>query len=60
MPSPVLGSLIPGTDGTQKTGRRPLLEHRGQYVGGPEVTQPHQTKEGALLLRASVGISLRS
>lgn len=59
MPSPVLGSLIPDTDGTQKTGRRPLLEHRGK-MEGPEVTQPHQTKEGALLLRASVGISLRS
>lgn len=56
----MLGSLIPDMYEAEKAGRRPLLEHRRQYVGGPEVTQPHQTKEGALLLRASVGRSLTS
>lgn len=57
---PVLESLIPDMYEAEKAGRRPLLEHRRQYVGGPEGTQPHQTEEGALLLGASVGRSLTS
>lgn len=53
----MLGDLIPAIDEAEKAGRGPLLKYSRQYVEGPEVIQPYQTKQGAYcqeLLRKEV------